>query len=188
MNVAAGFKAHAGWAAVVVMAAAGDGYEVIERCRIELVDPAEAGWAKAVYHAVEGRELAVAERVVARGIAAVRAVARRELPALVDRQRSAGHTVLGCAVLTGAPMPRYSVEQVRAAHVRMHQAEGAIFVGALCDAIEHACVPLLRVPAKDVDREAGSDAISALGRRLGPPWAKDQRCAAAAALRVLAGG
>lgn len=187
MRVAAGFKAHSGWAAVVVVAAAGDGYDVIERRRIELVDPRDAGWAKAVYHAVEGRELAVAERVVDKGVAAVRGVARRELHELVERLRGAGHEVTGCAVLVGAPMPRYSVEQVLAVHVRMHQAEGAMFVDALCDAVAHAGVLLVRVPAKDVDREAGSDPITALGKRLGPPWARDQRTATAAALRVLAG-
>jgi hypothetical protein len=187
LKVAAAFKTHSGWAAVVVVAAAGDRYDVIERRRIELVDPEDAGWAKAVYHAVEGRELAVAERVVAKGIAAVRSVARRELVQLVERLRGAGHEPAGCGVLVGAPMPRYSVEDVLAVHVRMHQAEGAMFVDALCDAVEHAGVPLVRVAARDAEHEAGSHTIAALGKRLGPPWAKDQRSAAVAALRVLGG-
>lgn len=155
MKVAAGFKAHSGWAAVVVVGAAGDGYEIVER-------------------------------VVEKGLAVVRAVARRELHALVERLRREGRDVAGCAVLTGAPMPRYSVEQVLAVHVRMHQAEGAMFVDALCNSVEHARMPLVRVPAKDADGEAGSERIASLGKRLGPPWARDQRLAAAAALRVLA--
>ena len=183
MKVAVGFKAHSGWAAAVVV---GDGI-VIERRRIELVDPKDAGWAKAVYHAVEGREPAVAKRVVDKGIAAIRGAARRETHDLIERLRGAGHEVAGCAVLVGAPMPRYSVKQVLAVHIRMHQAEGAMFVDALCDAVEHADVPLVRVPATDADREAGTDRIAALGQGIGPPWAKDQRSAAAAALRVLAG-
>ena len=53
MRIAAGFKAHSGWAALVVLGESDDGLVVVDRRRIELVDPADIDWAKQPYHAAE---------------------------------------------------------------------------------------------------------------------------------------
>ena len=74
-----------------------------------------------------------------------------------------------------------------AVHVRMHQAEGAMFPRALADALTDLGLPLVRVPKKDAESQAASDRIATLGKGLGPPWGQDQRQAAAAATIVLDG-
>ena len=53
MRIAAGFKAHSGWAALVVIGVSGEDLQVVDRRRIELVDPGDIDWAKQPYHAAE---------------------------------------------------------------------------------------------------------------------------------------
>jgi len=63
----------------------------------------------------------------------------------------------------------------------------------LADAVEAAGLPVVRFVSKSLladaqavlDRPLG-DTLAALGHGLGPPWAKDQKEAAAAALLALA--
>jgi hypothetical protein len=185
MNVAIGFKSHSGWACFVVVGREGRSHAIVERGRIELVD-AGNDWGKAPYHAAEGREPKVAERIVADGIAKAHRVARREVGDLARRVREAHHHIAGCGVIAGAPLPDWTVEQILAVHVRMHLAEGFLFPHALEDAVTACELSLTRVPKKEAESEAGTDRIVSLGKGLGPPWGKDQKCAAAAAIRVLA--
>ena len=54
MKVALGFKAHSGWAVVVVVGCqGGSAPRVLERGRVELVLPDQRPWGKAPYHAAE---------------------------------------------------------------------------------------------------------------------------------------
>lgn len=185
MKVAIGFKSHSGWACVVVLARDGRSHAIVERGRIELVDAGNV-WGKAPYHAAEGREPKVAERIVADGIAKAHRVARREVATLAQRMRESGHEIVGCGVIAGASMPDWTVAQILAVHVRMHLAEGFLFPHALADAVTASALALTRVPKKEAEAEAATERIAALGKGLGPPWGKDQKCAAAAAIRVLA--
>src|SRR5713226_7640204 len=98
MKVALGLKAHSGWAALVAL-----------------------GERNGELEAEEARE------VVKRGIEAARRVAARELRAAVARLGRADHQVVACAVLVGAGMPDWSVDEILAVHFRMHKAEGELF-------------------------------------------------------------
>ena len=71
-EAAFGFKAHSGWAALVVLGTRGDDLEVLERSRVELV---EEEWAKQPYHAAEELKPAEARKVVKRGIDAAKRIA-----------------------------------------------------------------------------------------------------------------
>src|SRR5438067_81624 len=121
MRVVFGLKAHSGWAAFVAIGKSGNNYTVVDRCRLELV---EEEWAKQPYHSAEGAPPKEARDLVKRGIQAAHRIARRELKAALKRERDRGNEVVGCAVLTGTPMPDWTVEQILAVHFRMHQAEG----------------------------------------------------------------
>jgi hypothetical protein len=189
MRVVFGLKAHSGWAALVALAKSGNGFTVVDRRRLELV---EEEWAKQPYHAAEELETKEARDVVKRGIDAAHRIARRELKTAVKRLRALGNDVVGCAVLVGNPMPDWSVEQILAVHFRMHQAEGVLFRGALIAGAKAAELKLLTLPEKTLLQEAekslrtpASDllkTVSALGKSAGPPWGKDQKDAALAAL------
>ena len=184
MKVAAGFKTHSGWACMVIVGSDGRACEILERSRIELTEPGRI-WTKAPYHAAEGRKPAVAKRIVERGMRAAHRVARVEIERLAERLRQAHHELVGCGVIVGAPMPPWSVDDILAVHVRMHQAEGAMFPRALADAFADLGTST-RAGAEEGRRGAsrvGADRNP--GQGLGPPWGQDQKQAAAAAMSVL---
>ena len=189
MNVALGFKAHSGWAALIVLAADQNSLQILDRRRVEL---AQDQWERQPYHAAEQLEPRAAQKLVARGIRAANKSATREVKAAIKRMELDGHKVMTCAVLTGAPMPDWSVDEILAVHFRMHKAEGVLFREALADAAVTCGLRLARVPEKTLidlavktlkKSERGlTDEITALGKRIGPPWGRDQKEATLAAM------
>jgi hypothetical protein len=186
MRIAAGFKAHSGWAALVVIGFPASDIQLIDRRRIELVDPDDADWAKQPYHAADELPPAEARRLVERATKAAHRVAIREMRALKERTRKAGHEMIGCAVLVGSPMPDWTIDQIRSVHVRMHKAEGVLFPAALSAAVSACGLRLVRVPENEL-RASDNDTttIARLGKTAGPPWGKDQKNAALAAMSIL---
>jgi hypothetical protein len=182
MKIAAGFKAHSGWAALVVIGSSSDGFVVVDRRRIELVDEI---WAKQPYHAAEDLPPEEARRLVKRGIDAAHRIGEREMRAFVKRCSDAGHKIAGCGVLAGTPMPDWTIDQILAVHVRMHKAEGVLFPAALIAAANACDLNLVTIQEKQLPINA---AVAALGKLAGPPWGKDQKSAASAAMIVLNGG
>jgi hypothetical protein len=186
VKVALGLKAHSGWAVVVVVGRSAGASQVLERGRLELVRPQDRPWGKAPYHAAETLAHAEAVELVQRAVAGAHAAAEEALRSLVQRLRAADHDVAGCAVLVGSPVPAWTTAQILAVHVRMHQAEGALFPAALAHAA-HACgLRVVQVPQKTLDPSAHADAVAALGRGIGPLWGQDQKNAAIAAMIALA--
>jgi hypothetical protein len=194
-EIALGWKPHSGWAALVALAASGKSFEIVERRRVELVPPDEP-WAKAPYHAAEGLDPDEAEDVVRRGIASARSTAKKNVAALVKELRGRGHEVAACAVPLGTGMPDWTVAQILAVHMRMHKAEGELFRDVLVRAgnacglhvvgipekeLGETAAKRLRLPAAELARRLGE-----VGKRAGPPWAKDQKDAALAACVALA--
>lgn len=188
MRVALGLKAHSGWAALVALGVERGELRVAERRRIELVDNRHAS---APYHAADGLPLAQAQRIVDDSIEEARRTSGRELRATLERLGAAGHEVAACAVLMPRPMPDFSVEQILAVHVRMHQAEGMMFPQALAQAVASCGLTAHEIPEKDLRERASSklgqtpEAIAAtiarLGKSVGAPWGADQKNAALAA-------
>ena len=186
MRIAAGFKAHSGWAALVVIGESDDGLVVVDRRRIELVDPADVNWAKQPYHAAESLSPAKARQLIERATASANRIALKEMRAFVKRSNDAGHEMAGCAVLIGTPMPDWTIEQIRSVHVRMHKAEGVLFPAALVRAAEHCDVKVVAMPEKELAVNADATRkIAALGKSVGPPWGKDQKNATLAAMIML---
>jgi hypothetical protein len=195
LRVCLGLKAHCGWSALIVLGRLDGQARVIDRQRIELVDADDAAWAKQPYHAADGLGPDEARAVVERGIASARRIAIRELQSTVERSRESGRPVVGCAVLVPEPMPDWSVDQILAVHMRMHKAEGVLFPDALARAAERCGVPLVAIRERQLDEYAAkslatpasrlADELVALGRSIGPPWGKDQKSAALAALVAL---
>jgi len=197
MKIALGFKAHSGWAALVALGERNGELEVAERNRIELVEPGDAEWAKNPYHAAEGLGPEQAREIVKRAIDGARRMAARELRAAVARLGRADHQVVACAVLVGAGMPDWSVDEILAVHFRMHKAEGELFRDVLVRAAEPCELAVARVPEKQLDAHAAKalgisaavfrTRLATLGRSVGAPWGKDQKDAALAAWIALRG-
>ena len=186
-------KAHSGWAALVVLGKRGADFVVVDRRRIELVTDQ---WAKQPFHAAEGLQPEVASDLVKRGIDAAHKSAVRELNAAVKRESERKNEVKACAVLVGSPMPDWSVAEILAVHFRMHKAEGVLFREALIQASKACKVKVIEVPEKEImayaERKLKTPAIrlskqlAAIGKVAGPPWGKDQKDAAVAAMIAFA--
>lgn len=195
MKVAFGFKAHSGWAALVVVGQNSGEIVIADRRRIELV---ENEWAKQPYHAAEDLKPAAARDLVKRGIQEAERNALREMRAAIQRETARGNEVSACAVLVGEPMPHWSVDEILAVHFRMHKAEGVLFRDVLVRAAESCGLRLVEIPEKqltDLAEKALSTAastlakkITTLGKSVGPPWGKDQKDATLAALVALDSG
>jgi hypothetical protein len=193
-DAAFGFKAHSGWAALIVLVRRDGDLEVLERSRVELV---EEEWAKQPYHAAEEANSAEARKVVKRGIDAARRIALREMRSALKRTREIGFEVRDCGLLVGSPMPDWSVDEILAVHFRMHKAEGVLFRDVLAKAADGCNLRLVAIPEKSLLEHAGtalktsvsslSQQIAALGKSVGAPWSKDQKEATLAAMIALQG-
>jgi hypothetical protein len=191
MKVALGLKAHSGWAALVVIGNSGRELRVVDRRRLELVD-SDFSWAKQPYHAAEGLGPHEAQNLVDKGTEAAYRNAQRAMLATIKSLRKHKHEILACAVLVPSPMPEWSVAEILAVHFRMHKAEGVLFPDALADAAEECGLDLLRIPEKQLSKEAEKrlaatmtdlmKQVMALGKTVGPPWGQDQKNATLAAL------
>lgn len=194
MRVVFGFKAHSGWAALVVIGANGSKFEIIDRRRIELIDEGEL-WAKQPYHAAEDLEPDEVHKVVKLGVESAHRVAFRQMREIVEQTRKLKHEIVACAVLVPSPMPDWSTKDILDVHFRMHKAEGVLFPDALCRAAEACKLPLVAVSEKHLteiaEREMGvslgrsMETIAKLGKIVGPPWGKDQKNASLAAMITL---
>lgn len=197
MKAALGFKAHSGWAALVAVGSANGDLELLDRRRVELVKD-NAEWAKQPYHAAEGLSSDEAKTLVKRGIESANKLAIRELQAAVKRAKEFGYEYSGCGVLVVDPMPDWTVDQILAVHFRMHKAEGVMFRDALAKAVVACRLKLVAVPEKTLFEYARKELktsesviqkrLTGLGKTAGPPWGKDQKEAALAAMVALAGG
>jgi hypothetical protein len=192
MKVAFGMKAHSGWAALVVVGKGERDFVVLDRRRVELV---EEEWAKQPYHAAEGLKPDAARDVVERGVEAARRIAIQVMQEAVKRERERDNEVAACAVLVANPMPDWSVEEILVAHFRLHKAEGVLFRDALIRAAIASGLMPVTIPEKLLAKYAASalgipaaDLVkrtTVLGKAVGPPWGKDQKDAALAALVAL---
>ncbi len=192
MKAAFGFKAHSGWAALIVLGASGGDVTVLDRRRVDLV---EEEWAKQPYHAAEDLASNEPRKTVKRGIDSARRMALREMRAAIKRARDEGHEVVGCALLVGEPMPGWTVDEILAVHFRMHKAEGVLFRDVLARAARACDLALVEIAEKSllanalaalaVPAASLSKRIASLGKSVGPPWGKDQKDAALAAMMAL---
>jgi hypothetical protein len=180
---------------LVVLGASGAGYHVVDRRRIELVEEGTRSWAAQPYHAAESFEPDKARDIVSRGIEAALEVGVKEMRAAVRRSHDAHHEIIACAVLVPEPMPDWSTEEILAVHFRMHKAEGVLFPDAIGRAASACGLRLIAVREKllweeaerklALARSALTRTITAFGKAVGPPWGKDQKSAALAAMIAL---
>ncbi len=195
MNVAFGMKAHSGWAALVVLGTRSGELQVVDRCRMELIEKDEASWAKQPYHAAKRLNAGGARELVRRALETTRRIAVRKMRTAVKRAHDAGHQVAACAVLVVDPMPEWTVDEILAVHFRMHKAEGVLFRDAVARAATACSLRLLEIPEKQLDDHAEralatslhslQKTIASLGKSVGPPWGKDQKDASLAAMIAL---
>lgn len=192
-RAAIGFRAHSGWAALVVVGGAPRSPAVLDRRRIELIPP---GGLKQPFHAAESLELKQAEKLIQRSTDEARQLARRGLRAVLEDLRKKDVTPVGCGLLLSSGRPLTTLAATLASHALIHTAEGELFREALIRASRHHHLPVTGVKERELwTRAAAALPISAdalqrriaeMGRDLGPPWSQDEKFAALVAWLALA--
>lgn len=175
-KTALGWRSHSGWAALVVVREPASRPQVLAKRRVELIGESLP---RQPYHAIVEGGLAMPaatsliERVATASVAAVVAATEWvleefavEAVAVVGRRRSIPH----------------DLERVLASHALLHAAEGYLYECSLIDGATRVGLPVSLVEPERI--EVGT-ALDAAGKALGPPWQKDHKLAAAAALAVL---
>jgi hypothetical protein len=186
-SAAIGLRVKTGRATAVLLAGSRAEPRALERRAVTLSDPAVPHSDQPYHAALElGEERAAP--LVARSVEAVRAVAQRELAALVETLASAGHSLGGVGLVVGSlGDPR----KLGNPHVRAHALEGRLFWQVLERAAGELGLRCAVVTEKEIWDHAGDslrrkpDALRAtvarLGRELGRPWGAEEKTAALAA-------
>jgi hypothetical protein len=144
------------------------------------------------------QRLAEAERYLADCAGVSERLALAAVGEVVRELEGRGYGIVGCAVLSGAGRPLPGLGKILAAHPLIHTAEGEFFRNAVRKACEGLRISVVRIPEREVEERAlaafGNAAggvegrIARMGKAIGPPWTKDHKTAALAALVVLGGG
>jgi len=171
---------HSGWGVLVAISEAP---AVLDRRRIIVIGEAAPG-GKMPFHHAEKLGLPKAEKYLAHYAGASQKLARRELEKTVDELRRHGHRVVsaGLVLASGKPVP--ALANILASHPLIHTAEGELFRDSIRIACEGLSIPVSGYRERDlaglVEAES-ADALLISGKRLGPPWTADHKCAALAA-------
>jgi hypothetical protein len=162
-GTALGISIHTGWGAGVLVAGTPAKPMVLANERIEILGDDE----RFCFHMAAEMKRPAAEKWLAQLRKKAVANARRAIAPFTARARA-------CALVAkpGEPGP---LDEVLAAHPRIHTAEGCFYRDVLAEACP---IPVTIVPPKTLDP-------ARIGKIAPPPWGKDQRLAALAAWNVL---
>ncbi|HEY2171467.1 MAG TPA: hypothetical protein VGJ30_17710 [Candidatus Angelobacter sp.] len=193
---AIGVSVHSGWGVVVAIAGGPCEEEVLVRRRVTIIDPKIADAAQP-YHYVVKKEIHAAEKHLARCASESESLACEGLTRLSAELRDRGFVLISAAILLSSARPLPNLEEILASHALIHTAEGEFFRQAFRSAFEKLQTPVTGIRARNLSdcavKAFGKTApeiqkrIDGMGRRLGPPWTKDEKMAALAAAIVLAG-
>ena len=197
-NVAViGLRVHSGWGALVTVAGTTEAVQVqvVDRRRIEIVDPKVPGAAQP-YHFAEDLELRAAESHLEKCATMAVALASAGLSQAVKHARDLGWRLSGVAILLSASRPLPPLPKILASHAMIHAAEGEFFRDAFRRACRKLDIPVTGIRERDLDQHVQAafgrvaseqkKKIAGMGRVLGPPWTQDQKTAALAATILLA--
>jgi hypothetical protein len=192
-KAALGFSVHTGWAAAVTIAGTPDAVSVVDRRRVDLLEP---GVPWEVYHAAGRGRPGGAERLIERAKESALRLATDALEAITEELRTAGRDLVASGVVLSGARPLLTVQEALATHAAKHSAEGQLYRQALLDASRALALHVVALPLRELEDAAVAQLrrpphqvrgrISELGRDLGPPWTADQKHAALIAWLALA--
>ena len=184
--VGLGWRVHSSWAVVVGVAGPPSSPVVVHRERITLLDDESA---QEPYHAAVGRPLDEAAAWIRTVEEAAASAAAAAIGALA---KSVGP--VGAVGVVGGNRQLPELARILVSHARLHAAERNLYEEALVEGATRAGLPVTTVPATGkllahASEQLGvaelGSVVAGLGAAIGPPWQKDHREAAVAALDAL---
>jgi hypothetical protein len=193
-RAALGIRMHSGWGVLVALSGAAASLEVLDRRRIVTIDPQIIGSSQPYHHAAN-LGLPESERYLANCAAISERLAFTAIGDLLKELDARGCRIEGAAVLLASGRPLPPLGKILASHPLIHTAEGEFFRNAASKACERLKIPVTAIRERELEQQAkttfGNVAsrvqrrISTLGASLGPPWTKDHKTAALAAVTIL---
>jgi hypothetical protein len=191
--VGLGFKHHTGWAIAVAATGSAKNLEVLDRRRIELIDPSLVRFA---YHNVQDTPVKQAAKSIAKVEASALGCASREISAFVDSLRADGHEVRGVGIAAKTAQLPDALEKILSSHALLHAAEGDLYREALAEGAASCGLSVAGFPPKQLYADAAAqlgtteatlrEVLVRTGKALGSPWRVDHKDATLAALLALA--
>jgi hypothetical protein len=186
-----GFRPHTYWTAVAALAGRPKSARVIERRRIVFANGDE----RFVYHQAAEADPARREAMIEGVRAATVANAAREIATLIADLQRDGVGVRFAATSAASVQRPATLDEVLAAHSRIHAAEGNFYRDVVASACEAVGLRARRVVERDlpgqvaallgVPAPALAARLKTMGAELGPPWSEDYRLATQAAWTCL---
>ncbi len=190
-----GLRMHSGWGVLVVISGEAHSVELVDRRRIVTSDPRIPG-ANQPYHHAARLAFPEAEEYLVKCAAVSERLALTAIGEVLRELRGRHYRVVGSAVLMASGRPLPPLPHILGSHPLRHTAEGISFRQAVTKACERLNIAVTPMRERELDELAKAAfgkaasrvqrAISSLGRSLGPPWTKDHKNAALAAVMILA--
>jgi hypothetical protein len=187
-RVALGLQMHSGWGVLVAVSWDHRLVEVLARTRIVTIDPRQPG-AQQPYHYLAQHPSTDPKQYLSERAEAATSLAAEAIAASVEQYRPTGAAVLWAS---GRPLP--PLAKILAAHPLLHTAEGEFFRATARDACERLHIPATVIREKELEERLqaalGKSAtevqrtVDSFGKSFGPPWTKDHKTAALAAVIV----
>jgi hypothetical protein len=189
-KAALGFRAHSGWAVLVVLAGPIEAPIVVERRRIDIADPKIAG-SKQPYHAAERLNLKDAETLVSACTEASVQFATKAVGEAIADAKQKGYEISTSCILTGSGRSIPALDKILASHPLLHTAEGELFRNVIARACLNHGLPVVAVKEKELIARAQKDIgisgelidqhLQRMGKTIGVPWRQDEKHASLAA-------
>jgi hypothetical protein len=193
-RAALGFRMHSGWGVLVAVSGDASSVEVVDRRRIVITDATIPG-ATQPYHHAASMGLQQSESHIANCAALSERLALAAIEQVVRELDGRQYRVAGSAVLLASGRALPSLAKILAAHPLIHTAEGEFFRNSIRNACERLKISVEAIRERELEERMkaafGNSAsqmqreIATAGSLIGPPWTKDHKAAALAALLVL---
>jgi hypothetical protein len=194
-RAAFGVQMHSGWGVLVAVSGDANSVEILDRKRIVTADPAMPG-AIQPYHFAAGLALPEQEKHLAHCAEVSSRLAAKAMAEVIKELDGRRYRIVGAAVLLASGRSLPPLAKILAAHPLIHSAEGEFFRAAASKACADQQIPVTAIRVRELDEQASAafgnaaskvqDSVAKLGSSIGPPWTKDHKTAALAALLVLA--
>ena len=182
-----GWRAHSGSAVVVAARGPAESPVILQREEVTLIADATR---QEPYHAAVGLSIPEAERLIRSVEEAAASAAEAAIGGFV-----ASLGPVACVGVVGGDRPvRSDLARILTKHALLHASERDLYEQAIVEGATRAGLVVATTPAKGkatVDHASESlgvelsPVLAALGKSLGPPWGKEHKEAAAAALVAL---
>lgn len=193
-QAAVGFRAHSGWAAVVVVSLEKGAPLVLERKRAHLVKTFSYTF-RQPYHTAEKMPLADGREFVARVQTEARQLAYHAVHEMQCELENLKIKLTRANLLLASGRPLPDLEKILASHALIHTADGELFREAIVHGCTRCGLKMESIKERELLEHAGTALhlktaelmrrVTELGKPFGSPWSQDEKFATLAAWLAL---